>query len=70
MERTGNRSATGGYADLIRCAGSGVNDYVYIMLPPDNPEIFDALVEMIGRPELRNDARFARRRPGPRTPRR
>jgi formyl-CoA transferase len=29
------------------------------MLPPDNAEPFDALVEIIGRPELRTDARFA-----------
>ena len=59
LERTGNRSVSGAYADLIRCAGSGVNDYVYLMLPPDNAEPFDALVEIIGRPELRTDARFA-----------
>src|ERR1700756_792315 len=40
LARSGNRSATGGYSDLIRCAGGngtegGVNDYVYIIVPPD-----------------------------------
>ncbi len=41
LGRTGNRSATGGYADLIRCAGDGSNDYVYMIMPPDNPEMFE-----------------------------
>src|SRR5262249_57101462 len=59
LDRTGNRSVSGAYADLIRCAGSGVNDYVYLMLPPDNAEPVPALVEIIGRPELRTDPRFA-----------
>ena len=39
LERTGNRSATGGWCDLLRCAGTGSNDYVYMIIPPDNPEI-------------------------------
>src|SRR5262244_2068794 len=59
LERTGSRSVSGAYADLIRCAGSGVNDYVYLMLPPDNAEPFQALTEIIGRDDLRADARFA-----------
>jgi len=59
LERMGNRSASGAYADLVRCAGAGVNDYVYLMLPPDNAEPFEALVEMIGRDDLRTDARFS-----------
>jgi formyl-CoA transferase len=58
LERSGNRSATGGYSDLLRCAGSGVNDYVYIIVPPDNPEMFHAAMEVIGRPELKEDERF------------
>src|SRR4051812_16730165 len=50
LERSGNRSATGGYSDLLRCAptkteGSGRNDYVYIIVPPDNPEMFRAAIE-------------------------
>src|SRR6202043_1022918 len=59
LERTGNRSATGGWSDLLRCSGSGANDYVYMIIPPDQPEMFEALTEGIGRPDLRNDARFA-----------
>ena len=59
LERTGNRSATGGWSDLVRCAGNGKNDYVYMIVPPDNPEMFEAAAEVIGRPELRTDERFA-----------
>src|SRR5215469_4805943 len=58
LGRTGNRSATGGYADLIRCAGDGSNDAVYLIIPPDNPEMFTAVTEVIGRPELKEDERF------------
>ncbi len=59
LERMGNRSASGAYADLVRCAGAGSNDYVYLMLPPDNAEPFDALVEILGRNDLRSDMRFS-----------
>src|SRR5262249_5687465 len=55
LERLGNRSASGAYADLVRCAGGGPNDYVYLMLPPDNVEPFEALVDIIGRQEVRTD---------------
>src|SRR3954462_4054910 len=54
LESSGNRSVTGSYADLVRCAGSGVNEYVYMMLPPDNPEMFRAAMEVIGCPELKD----------------
>jgi formyl-CoA transferase len=43
----------------LRCAGSGSNDYVYMTIPPDNPEMFEAMTEVIGRPDLRSDERFA-----------
>ena len=59
LERTGNRSPTGGWSDLLRCAGGGVDDYVYITIPPDNPEMFEAMTEVMERPELRSDERFA-----------
>src|SRR5207248_112199 len=59
LERSGNRSATGGWSDLLRCGGSGSNDYVYMIIPPDNPEIFEAMTDVIGRPDLRTDDRFA-----------
>src|SRR5438876_2071796 len=58
LQRSGNRSITGSYADLVRCAGEGVNEYVYMMLPPDNPATFEAMVQVIGRPDLRDDDRF------------
>jgi formyl-CoA transferase len=59
LGRSGNRSSTGGYADLVRCSGGGPNDQVYLIVPPDNPEMFEALVEVIGRPDLRTDDRFS-----------
>src|SRR5919199_1111488 len=59
LARTGNRSATGGWSDLLRCAGGGSNDYVYMIIPPDNGEMFEAMTEVIGRPDLRSDERFA-----------
>jgi formyl-CoA transferase len=63
LGRSGNRSATGGYSDLIRCAssksnGPGANDGVYLIVPPDNPEMFHAAMDAIGRPELKEDERF------------
>ena len=36
-----------------------MNDYVYMMLPPDNAEIFEALAQVIGRPDLPEDDRFS-----------
>ena len=59
LERSGNRSPTGGWSDLLRCAGNGVDDYVYITIPPDNPEMFEAMTEVMERPELCTDERFA-----------
>jgi len=59
LARSGNRSATGGWSDLVRCAGDGSDDYVYITIPPDNPEMFEAMTEVMGRSELRTDERFA-----------
>ena len=59
LDRSGNRSTTGGWSDLLRCAGNGSNDYVYITIPPDNPEMFEAMTEVMGRPDLRTDERFA-----------
>jgi formyl-CoA transferase len=59
LERTGNRSPTGGWSDLVRCAGGGSDDYVYITIPPDNPEMFEAMTEVMERPDLRSDESFA-----------
>ena len=60
LSRSGNRSATGGYSDLIRCKGGGANDGVYLIIPPDNPEMFKAVTEVIGRRDLLTDERFAK----------
>jgi formyl-CoA transferase len=60
LSRSGNRSATGGYSDLIRCRGDGANDGVYLIIPPDNSEMFAAVAEVIGRPDLMTDERFAK----------
>ncbi|MBV9859047.1 MAG: formyl-CoA transferase [Alphaproteobacteria bacterium] len=59
LGRTGNRSLSGAYADLVRCAGGGANDQVYLMLPPDNAQPFEAMTDIIGRPDLRTDNRFS-----------
>jgi formyl-CoA transferase len=59
LERTGNRPTTGGWSDLLRCAGNGSDDYVYITIPPGNPEMFEAMTDVMGRPDLRTDERFA-----------
>jgi formyl-CoA transferase len=58
LPRSGNRSLSGSYADLIRCAGEGVNQYVYLMLPPENPQMFQDMTKVIGRPDLLSDDRF------------
>ena len=60
LARSGNRSATGGYSDLIRCAGGGSNDGVYLIIPPDNPEMFAAVAQVVGRPDLLTDERFSK----------
>jgi formyl-CoA transferase len=60
LARSGNRSATGGYSDLIRCAGGGSNDGVYLIIPPDNAEMFAAVTQVIGRPDLLTDERFSK----------
>ena len=56
--RTGNRSASGNFTDLYRCAGDKPTDCVYLFLASDNPEAFKALAKITGRPDLLTDARF------------
>lgn len=58
LPRTGNKSLSGAYADLVRCQGGGPNEYVYMMLPPDNQQPFEALTAIIGREDLRTNERF------------
>lgn len=59
MPRTGNRSPSGAFSDLIRCGGDGPNEYVYLMLQTDQPQTFPALARVIGKPEAIEDERFA-----------
>jgi formyl-CoA transferase len=59
MPRVGNGSFAGGFANTLRCAPGGTNDYVYLMIPPDNPPMFESVVRAIGREDLLTDARFS-----------
>lgn len=58
MSRPGNGSFSGGFANTLRCAPGGPNDYVYLMIPPDNPAMFEIVVRAIGRDDLLTDPRF------------
>ena len=59
MPRVGNGSFAGGFANTLRCAPGGSNDYVYLMIPPDNPPMFEIVARVIGREDLLSDARFS-----------
>ena len=56
--RMGNGTASGAFAGTLRCAPGGPNDYVHLMLPPDNPAMFESVMRVIGREDLLSDARF------------
>jgi formyl-CoA transferase len=58
MPRLGNRSFAGGFANTLRCAPGRPNDYVYLMIPADNPKMFEIVARVIGREDLLADARF------------
>ena len=49
----------GSVGGLFPCAPGGSNDYVYLMLPPDNPGMFDAGMRAMANEELIDDPRFA-----------
>ena len=53
--RGGRPGTVGG---LFRCSPGGPNDYVYLMLPPDNPGMFDLAMRAMGRQDLIEDTRF------------
>ncbi len=57
--RLGNGTASGGYAGTLRCTPGGANDYVYLMLPPDNPAMAESVLRAIGRDDLLSDSRFS-----------
>jgi formyl-CoA transferase len=58
IPRVGNGSFAGGFANTLRCAPGGSNDYVYLMIPPDNPAMFEIVARVIGREDLLTDERF------------
>ena len=49
----------GSIGGLFSCAPGGPNDYVYLMLPPDNPGMFPLAMKGMGREDLVKDERFA-----------
>jgi formyl-CoA transferase len=59
MPRLGNGSFAGGFANTLRCVPGGPNDYVYLMIPPDNPPMFESVARAIGREDLLTDSRFS-----------
>jgi len=59
LPRVGNGSFSGGFANTLQCAPGGANDYVYLMIPPDNPAMFEIVARAIGHEELLTDARFS-----------
>ena len=59
VPRRGNRSHTAAPSNLYRCTPHGPNDYVYIHCA--TPEMWKALCEVVGRPELGDDPTFKTR---------
>ena len=55
MPRRGNQMGTGVPSTTYPCAPGGSNDYVFITA---QQQMWPAMVEAMGRPELANDARF------------
>lgn len=60
VPRRGNRSAGAAPSNLYRCRPFGPNDYVFIHLA--TVEMWKTLTEILGRPELGDDPRYADRR--------
>lgn len=58
VPRLGNGSFEGGVAMLVRCAPGGPNDYVYVMLPPQNPSMFASVARALDREDLLHDPQF------------
>jgi formyl-CoA transferase len=59
--RVGNQSVLGtsSPSECYRCKGDGPNDYCYVYTTRAGNHHWDRLLEAIGRPELKNDARFS-----------
>ena len=49
---------TGQVGGLFACSEGGPNDYVYMMIPPENGGMFKAAMDVIGQPDLAADPRF------------
>jgi len=60
-ERSGNRGQLGmtAPADIFPCHPGGSNDYVFVYTSRANNEQWLALLDVIGRAELKDDSRFA-----------
>jgi formyl-CoA transferase len=59
-KRRGNRAGAGVVGDIFKCAPGGDNDYAYILCT--TPEMWQALCNTIGRPDLSDDPRFKERK--------
>jgi formyl-CoA transferase len=58
--RVGNRLGAGPIGDIFKCSPGGPNDYVYLYCA--NPEMWRALWQTLGRPEIADDPRFTDRK--------
>jgi formyl-CoA transferase len=58
--RRGNRIGGGAVGDIFKCAPGGPNDYVYMLCT--TPEMWRAMCEIIGHPEVLEDPRFKDRK--------
>ncbi|HEY4442590.1 MAG TPA: formyl-CoA transferase [Candidatus Elarobacter sp.] len=56
VPRSGNASGGGQPGCALRCAPGGENDYVYVIV---QPQVWEGLAKMIGRPELVDDPAWA-----------
>jgi formyl-CoA transferase len=56
VPRSGNASGGGQPGAALKCAPGGTNDYVYLII---QPQVWKALCEEMGRPELITDPKFA-----------
>jgi formyl-CoA transferase len=56
VPRSGNASGGGQPGSALRCSPGGPNDYCYVIV---QPQIWPALAQLIGRPELANDLAFS-----------
>jgi len=61
VPRVGDQSVSGGNPPqgIFPCKGGGANDYIYVYTSRANPEHWKRLLQVIGRPDLIGDARYA-----------